>query len=190
MLRPFLLRDRGVVICLSLLISCTSAREKREESLQDFVDGVSVALDQGTFPQKAYLLNELNGNMKENGIYDVLSESANWQDGHSTFFVGARREDIPRSDFLNRITNHLKMARDALSGRCVDGYLVLVTSDYEAAFAKWKSKDTMEKCLKADFSQAALTDAKNIMNTVIWVPDAHNIPNNYLELLNKGLSER
>ncbi|MEZ0372892.1 MAG: hypothetical protein ACAI44_27620, partial [Candidatus Sericytochromatia bacterium] len=45
--------------------------------------------------------------------YDLMQLPTDWQQGHSTFFIGWRQRGVPVADFLPRLTAHVKHVKTA-----------------------------------------------------------------------------
>ncbi|MFH1729614.1 MAG: hypothetical protein ABIA04_14485 [Pseudomonadota bacterium] len=117
--------------------------------------------------------------MIRNQIYSVFKHDSevNWKSGNSTLYIGKRKKQYLKKQFFREMKSHLALAKNAFKNECINSYLIMLTDDFEIAFANWKDRETRLRCLSADSSQAALSDANRIMDGTLWLEDANVIIN-------------
>ncbi|MFH1729537.1 MAG: type 1 glutamine amidotransferase domain-containing protein [Pseudomonadota bacterium] len=162
--------DTAKAVILQLL-------KKSNPAIDNFINKISDTLTTGQFSSVPVELENIKGKMRKNQIYSVFKhdKEVNWKSGNSTLYIGKRKEQYLRKEFFTEMKNHLALAKNAFSNECINSYLVMLTDDFEIAFANWKDNETRVRCLSADSSQAALSDANRIMDGTLWLADANVI---------------
>ncbi len=109
------------------------------------------------------------GDKIEDGIlYNVLGQPVDWNKGYRTFFVGARKGDLPQDQFLPRMENHVRTVIDAFSDKGLQGYVMSVSGNSEVAYQVWTSKEAMEAAFGTKDGQAVVQDAGSFMEMLLF----------------------
>lgn len=99
---------------------------------------------------------------------DVLNRPVDWQAGHTAVFVGARQASVLPRQFLEQLSKHVELVKNAFAGKGLDGYLVAANEDREVAWLHWSSKEAMGAAMAAPEGVRVQADAGRLMTTVMW----------------------
>jgi hypothetical protein len=75
----------------------------------------------------------------------ILGKGQDWNHGYVTVFLGYRRPQVTETDFLMRMREILLTTKKTMQPMGLNGYIVLITKDYEIAFFNWESKELHDK---------------------------------------------
>ena len=164
-----------------------------KKDIENFVENIKAALNDGkmngttTFDPSRLILKKEDGQLIKTGnIYNILNIETNWKEGYSTFFVGIRNKEVKDDNFLSELALHVKDVAKAFGNNGLTGYVVLGSKDYEIALMNWSSKEGSDKCFDSDEGKKMVAQANILMKGILWT-DAHKIPDNYLEQIEKTL---
>lgn len=101
---------------------------------------------------------------------DVFGTPVDWQRGFTGVFVGLRRPEVPREEFLARLTAHLVHVREQLEPLGLDGYVVSATEEYELAWMHWPSRELADEAYQTPAGIEAAADAGRILTPLMWAP--------------------
>lgn len=160
----------------------------KSQTLSQFIEQIPLTLKTGMIPFAVISVDDVKDNFEKNKLYDALAKPINWSQGYATLYIGSRKKNFPRSGFIRRCFDHIKLAREKLTVGHIQGYIVFLTPDYYVSFANWESKEFQESGGTSENSKVVIADGGQFMNDVVWA-DARQIPEDYMQKLNAALSE-
>lgn len=102
--------------------------------------------------------------LKLETAYDMLGKEVDWQKGYSTVYIGLRKSTIEREDFIDGIRKHVVDVTNALKSQGLQGYIVLMTSEYEIAYMNWPSQAVATSAFESKEAKAFIKDAQLILS--------------------------
>ncbi len=107
--------------------------------------------------------------------YSMFNPKFDWSEGYTLAFVGARKPSLSKDAFLDRLKNHIEMARDVMGPRGLQGYIVFAHDDYEVAYLNWNSQKAHDLTMKDPAAGKVFEDAEQIMERVMYEPAQKHI---------------
>ncbi|OQW51900.1 MAG: hypothetical protein A4S09_09540 [Proteobacteria bacterium SG_bin7] len=106
--------------------------------------------------------------LESNVSYDMFGQPLNWSLGHTVVFVGIRKPEVSKQDFMARLQNHIELARNVMSSRGLHGYIVVANENYEVAYLNWNSKKSHDSSVASDAGKLVFGDAGKFMNPLMY----------------------
>lgn len=157
---------------ISLLVfESKAAYEKALQSpdIKKFNDSRWEIFDQKTSSAEAPILfDPAKTKLSSGKAYDLYGEGLDWRTGHNTVYIGLRKSGLKQSEFMRRLTAHLKQASQAMKPKGLRGYVVLATEDYEIAWQNWKDQAAYDAAMNSDEAKPIITDAGSIMDNGLY----------------------
>ena len=100
--------------------------------------------------------------------YNVIGEPNDWSSGATLFYVGTRKSHIRKTDFLEKLSQHILQVEMAFKPYGLKGYIVIADENYEVAYMNWTSYEDMEYALLAPEGKRILRTADSMMDTLQW----------------------
>ncbi len=100
--------------------------------------------------------------------YDVTEKPINWTNGHNQIFLGKRRKDTAKPFFMVELHKHVKKIKEAYTEKGLNGYIAVITPEYELAIQNWASKVKMEECLNSEAGKQLTKEAELLLEPLIW----------------------
>lgn len=79
--------------------------------------------------------------LEHNRAYDMIGEAIDWKQGHSTFFIGLRKNNLTSAEYLRWLSQHVSEVARVLRPYGLRGYIVIANENYEVAFMNWSSAE-------------------------------------------------
>lgn len=106
--------------------------------------------------------------LEHNVSYDMFGGPLNWSQGHNVVFVGIRKPEVSKQDFLARLQNHIELARDVMAPRGLRGYIIIANENYEVAYLNWNSKRNHDQAVESEAGKLVFGDAERFMNPLMY----------------------
>ncbi len=106
--------------------------------------------------------------LEHNVSYDMFGHPLNWSLGHTVVFVGLRKPEVSKQDFMARLQNHIELARDVMAPRGLRGYIVVANENYEVAYLNWNSKRNHDQAVESAAGKLVFGDAEGFMNPLMY----------------------
>lgn len=117
--------------------------------------------------------------LQSNKAYDLMGAAVDWKKGHTTFFLGLRKDSLTKAEFLNRLSQHVKLAANSFRSVGLKGYLVIANENYEAAYMNWESKEAMQAAFFSAAGAQVQKDAGRFLELLQWSEteayDSHSV---------------
>ena len=102
--------------------------------------------------------------VKSGVVYDFSPKNLNWNTGYTTLFIGLRKKEFPQSEFLKRLTKHVRDVQNSFGKQGLKGYFFSATEDYEIAWQNWKNKAAVDHAFyQMDEGKKIAQDAQSFM---------------------------
>lgn len=83
--------------------------------------------------------------LEHNKAYDMIGDTIDWRKGHSTFYIGLRKNNPTPSDYLRWLAGHVARVAAVLRPHGLLGYIVIANENYEVAYMNWISAEARER---------------------------------------------
>lgn len=107
-------------------------------------------------------------NLIHNTAYDMIGNQINWAQGYNTVFIGIKKSELTSASFLQRLQNHVELAKSVMTPKGLLGYIVIANENYEVAYLNWESKQAHELARESQDGQAVFIDAGQIMDVLMY----------------------
>jgi hypothetical protein len=113
--------------------------------------------------------------LRSNTAYDMTGTPHDWSQGHTTFFLGLKKNGISSEEFLIRLKKHIELVAKELAPLGLHGYVIIANEQYEAAYMNWPDVRTMEVAFQSETGSMVRKDAESFMEFLQWsAPEAFN----------------
>lgn len=106
--------------------------------------------------------------LEHNKAYDVIGKPIYWESGHTTAYIGLKKEGLTSSEFLTKLKSHIDLVKRAFEKKGLRGYIILANDNYEVAYMNWESKNTMETAFKTSAAELVLNDGNSFLKLLMF----------------------
>lgn len=111
---------------------------------------------------------QLPNSLESGAAYDLIGENIDWSKGYTMAFIGMRPTHVSPSDFLQSLSNHVRLAAENLKVHGMQGYIVLANKDYEVAYINWPSRIHHDRAFEIRAGQEVFEDASKFMTPLMY----------------------
>lgn len=105
--------------------------------------------------------------LEHNQAYDLIGQAIDWREGHTTFFIGLKKEAYSSEQFLTWLASHTQEVA-SLKSQGLNGYIVIANDKYEVAFMNWSSKAARDLAFSTDVGQKVRAESAQYMDRLMF----------------------
>lgn len=106
--------------------------------------------------------------LHNNWAYDMIGKDIDWASGVNYIYIGTRKNTYSTDQFLSRLNTHVKLAKNILNHRGLEGYIVLANENFEVAYLNWKTKEAHDLALLSSEARKVFQDASDFMDQLMY----------------------